>query len=104
MSPVRIEPLDSESDALQLCHRDPNPHMYTSLWTHYDEAIGFNSSLDIKSPVVMTLLKASVNLRLRQVDAVSLKSTYDLHQVDTIFDRIRAVQQRTCTQLCRNCQ
>ena len=60
----------------------------------------------------MTLLKASVNFRLRQVDAVSLKSikskrhlvAYDLHRVDTIFDRIRAVQQRKCTKLCRNCQ
>ena len=33
------EPLDSESDALQLCHRDPNPQVYTSLLIQHDEAI-----------------------------------------------------------------
>ena len=40
-------PLNLKSDALQLCHRDPNPHINTSLWIQHDEAIGFNSVLDI---------------------------------------------------------
>ena len=67
-------PLDSESGALQLCHRDPNPHINTSLWIQHDEAIGFNSVLDIKSPVVNDIAKNINDFRLRQVDAVSLKS------------------------------
>ena len=67
-------PLDSESDALQLCHRDPNPHINTSLWIQHDEAIGFNSVLDILSPVVNDTAKSINDFRLCQVDAVSLKS------------------------------
>ena len=53
-------PLDSESDALQLCHRDPNPHINKSLWIQHDEAIGFNSVWTFNRLWLMTLLKASM--------------------------------------------
>ena len=67
-------PLDSESDALQLCHRDPNPHINTSLWIQHDEAVGFNSVLNILSPVANDTAQSINDFRLRQVDSVPLKS------------------------------
>ena len=52
---------------MQLCHRDPNTHINTSLWIQHDEA----STL---SPVANDTAQSINDFRLLQVDSVSLKS------------------------------
>ena len=47
---------------------------------------------------------STTSIGRRFVEINLVETTYDLHRVDTIFDRIRAVQQRTCSQVCRHCQ